>query len=231
MMMVTNETISWRRLGRVARGMAAAIGLILLGYFALGLALGAVPRRTIALPAPGPDAVTIFVESSAVHTAIILPKQAAGVDWRDRARAEDLRDPRYAGFPYLAIGWGEAGFFRETPHWRDVRPGTILHAALGSDRTLIHVDHLPLPRANGDDVRMIRLSPEAYRHMVAFIQRSWRSDGAHYPGYDVYDAFYEARGRYSAAHTCNSWTGDALAAAGVRMGWWTPFPWAVMAWL
>ncbi|QXT37188.1 TIGR02117 family protein [Sphingomonas sanguinis] len=231
MMMVTNETISWRRLGHVARGVLAAIGLIPFGYFCLGLALGAIPRATAPSPAAGADAITIFVESSAVHTAIIVPKQAAGVDWRDWARPQDLRDPRYAGFPFLAIGWGEAGFFRETPRWRDVKPGTILHAAFGSDRTLIHVDHLPLPRANGDDVRMIRLSPQAYRRLVTFIQASWRRGGPHYPGYDVYDAFYEANGRYSAAHTCNNWTGDALAAAGVRTGWWTPFPWTVTWWL
>jgi uncharacterized protein (TIGR02117 family) len=231
MLMVTNETISWRRLGRVARGVLAAIGLILFAYMGLGLALGTIPRETVAMPAARSDAVTIFVESSAIHTAIIVPKQAAGVDWRDWARSQDLRDPRYAGFPFLAIGWGEAGFFRETPRWRDVRPGTILRAALGSDRTLIHVDHLPLPRANGNDVRMVRLSPHAYRRMVAFIQSSWRRGGPHYTGYDAYDAFYEATGRYSARHTCNSWTGDALAAAGVRMGWWTPFPWTVMTWL
>lgn len=231
MMMVTNETISWRRLGRVARGALAAIGLILLAYLASGLALGAIPRATVPMPEAGADAVTIFVESSAIHTAIIVPKQAAGMDWRDWAPPQDLSDPRHAGFPFLAIGWGEAGFFRETPRWRDVKPGTILHAAFGSDRTLIHVGHLPLPRANGDDVRMIRLSPAAYRRLVAFIQASWRRGGPHDPGYDVYDAFYEANGRYSAAHTCNSWTGDALAAAGVRMGWWTPFPWTVMWWL
>lgn len=231
MMMVTNETISWRRLGRVARGLAAAIGLILFGYFGLGLALGAIPRTTAPLPAAGADAVTIFVESSAIHTAIIVPKQAAGVDWRDWAPGQDLRDPRYAGFPFLAIGWGEAGFFRETPHWRDVKAGTVLHAAFGSDRTLIHVDHLPLPHANGDDIRALHLSPQAYRRLVGVIQTSWKRGGPHYPGYDVYDAFYEAKGRYSAAHTCNSWTGDALAAAGVRMGWWTPLPVSVMAWL
>ncbi len=88
MMMVTNETISWRRLGRVARGMLAAIGLILFGYFGLGLALGAIPRATTPMPSAGADAVTIFVESSAVHTAIIVPKQAAGVDWRDWARPQ-----------------------------------------------------------------------------------------------------------------------------------------------
>jgi uncharacterized protein (TIGR02117 family) len=231
MKMVTNETTSWRRLGRVARGLLVAIGLILSAYIVSGLALGMIPRATAPMPAAGADAITIFVESSVIHTAIIVPKQAAGVDWRNRAPPQDLRDPRYAGFPFLAIGWGEAGFFRETPHWRDVKPGTIVHAALGSDRTLIHVDHLPLPRANGRDVKAIRLSPQAYRKLVGFIQAHWKRGGPHYAGYDVYDAFYDANGRYSAAHTCNNWTGDALAAAGVRMGWWTPFPWTVMRWL
>lgn len=231
MKMVTNETTSWRRLGRVARGLLVAIGLILSAYIVSGLALGMIPRATAPMPASGADAITIFVESSAIHTAIIVPKQAAGVDWRNRAPPQDLRDPRYAGFPFLAIGWGEAGFFRETPHWRDVKPGTIVHAALGSDRTLIHVDHLPLPRASGRDVKAIRLSPQAYRKLVGFIQAHWKRGGPHYAGYDVYDAFYDANGRYSAAHTCNNWTGDALAAAGVRMGWWTPFPWTVMRWL
>ena len=57
MMMVTNETISWRRLGRVARGVAAAMALLFARYFAAGLTLGAIPRRTVAMPAAaGPDA-------------------------------------------------------------------------------------------------------------------------------------------------------------------------------
>ncbi|MET4897563.1 TIGR02117 family protein [Sphingomonadaceae bacterium jetA1] len=231
MKMVSVETISWQRLGRVARGMAAGIALILLAYLIAGSALGLIARPTIAHSPPGADAVTIYVESSAIHSAIILPKQAAGVDWRDWAPPEDLRDPRYAGHRYLAIGWGEARFFRETPTWRDARPGPILHAVLGSDRTLIHVDHLPRPAANRDDVRALRLSPAAYRDLVAFIRQSRRAGGQRDPGYAGYDAFYDATGRYSALYTCNSWTGDALAAAGVRMGWWTPFPWTVMAWL
>ena len=49
-------------------------------------------------------------------------------------------------------------------------------------------------------------------------------------GYFGYDAFYEGTGRYSAVRTCNSWTGAALAAAGIRVGAWTPFPVTVLWW-
>ena len=51
-----------------------------------------------------------------------------------------------------------------------------------------------------------------------------------YRGYAGYDAFYTARGHYSAIRTCNAWTGDALRYAGVRIGRWTPFPVTVMRW-
>ena len=33
----------------------------------------------------------------------------------------------------------------------------------------------------------------------------------HYPGYGDYDAFYDARGRYTAANTCNQWTSNTRA--------------------
>jgi hypothetical protein len=52
-----------------------------------------------------------------------------------------------------------------------------------------------------------------------------------YLGYDDYDIFYAAPGRYHLGNTCNQWTSDTLAAAGVRTGWWTPFAGGVMKWV
>ena len=37
------------------------------------------------------------------------------------------------------------------------------------------------------------------------------------------DAFYDATGSYSLFHTCNSWTNNALKAAGMKASVWTPF--------
>ena len=52
-----------------------------------------------------------------------------------------------------------------------------------------------------------------------------------YPGYGPQDVFYDAPGRYTATNTCNQWTSDMLAAAGIRTGWWTPFAGGVMKWV
>nr|WP_233150774.1 TIGR02117 family protein [Sphingomonas sp. BT553] len=178
---------------------------------------------------PAADGVTIFIETNGIHTGIIVPKMAAGIDWRPIARPEHLADPRYAHFDHLAFGWGERTFYLETPTWADVRPSTIVAAAIGSDDTLVHVEHLPRP-VPGRNVRAVVLSVAEYRRLAAFIAAGFAPGGGHRPGYAGYDAFYTATGHYDAIRTCNAWTGNALAVAGVRVGMWTPFPATVMQW-
>lgn len=215
---------------RVLRGLGTglfALSLLLAGYAAAGIAGGAVPTNAAWMPPA--DGVRILVESNGVHTDLVLPKAAAGVDWRDLLRSEDLADPRYAGLDHVAVGWGERTFYLETPTWADVRPLTVWQAATGSDRTVLHVEHLRMPAA-ADDARVVVLRPEEYRRLAAFVRASFQGRAWHRTGYGRNDAFYAATGRYSAIHTCNSWTGEALRAAGVRVGAWTPFPVTVLGW-
>jgi uncharacterized protein (TIGR02117 family) len=218
------------RTRNVPRTIAVALGwagLLLYGYAAAGLIGGAIPvNRGWRAPVQG---VTIWVASNGIHTDLILPKVAAGVDWRPLLRPEHLRDPRYAGYGYAGFGWGDAKFYRETPEWRDVRPATVLAAAVGSDATLVHAIHLPRPTPAAD-VRPIVLTYDQYRRLADFIRATIAPAPKHQPGYGGYDAFYSARGRYSLVRTCNAWTGEALRHAGVRVGAWTPFPATVMWW-
>ena len=212
---------------RWLRRAVAALVLLVLGYAAAGLAGGALPANAgWRAPSKG---VTIWVESNGIHTGIVVPKVAAGVDWRGWAPARDLADPRYGGYPYLTIGWGEHDFYLGTPTWADVRPATVLAAAIGSERTLLHVEHRPRPAGGGDE-RAVVLRPEEYRQLAAFIVATRPPRPRRWRGYDRNDVFYKARGRYNAVRTCNAWTGEALRAAGVRVGRWTPFPVTVLGW-
>ncbi len=207
--------------------MLVAIISAMIGYGTAGMIGGAIPtNRGWRAPATG---IPVFVESNGIHVDLIVPKVAAGIDWRSVAPAADLADPRYGGFDHLAIGWGERGFFLGTPTWADMRPGPILHAAFGSDATLLHVEHIPRP-APSSDVRTILLRPDEYRRLAAFIRASLVTDGTRHAGYGAYDIFYQARGRYDGVHDCNAWVGTALRTAGVRIGWWTPFPVTVLGW-
>lgn len=206
---------------------AAWAGLALYGYTAAGLIGGAIPvNRDWREPAEG---VRIHVESNGIHVGIIVPKVAAGVDWRPLLAASHLRDPRYAGFDHAGFGWGEAKFYVETPTWRDLSPATVAAAAIGSAHTLVHVDHVPAP-GPGRDVRTLVLTPGQYRRLARYIRASMAERPAVRPGYWRNDAFYTGTGRYSAIRTCNAWAGDALRYAGVRVGAWTPFPVTVLWW-
>lgn len=218
---------AWGRVRVALTAVAVALAAVLVSYTLTGLIGGAIPANgSWTPPARG---VRVFVESNGVHVGIVVPKVAAGVDWRPLLRAEHLADPRYGEYPYLSFGWGDRDFYLETPTWAAVKPATMLAAARGSDNTLVHVDHIPEPRP-GVDVRAITLRPEEYRRLAAFIRGSFAENPRHYRGYGAYDAFYDARGRYSFRRTCNEWAGEALRHAGVRVGAWTPLPVTVLNW-
>lgn len=200
---------------------------LFLVYILAGLVGGAIPAN--AGWRPPERGVEIWVESNGVHTGVVMPKVAAGVDWRRLARPQHLADPRYAAHDHVSIGWGERTFYLETPTWWDVRPRTVLASAIGSDRTLVHVDHVPRPRQTAS-VRRLVLRPEEYRRLAGRIASYFTPGGERFRGYYAYDAFYQSRGRYDAFRTCNAWTGDMLRHAGVRVGRWTPFSDTVIGW-
>lgn len=211
----------------VMRWFGRSLIFVVLAYVTAGLIGGSIPANLGWKPPT--QGVRILVEDNGIHTGLVLPVRAAGVDWSQDFPAGDIADPRYAGFNWVAIGWGDRAFYVETPTWGDVHLLTLLRAATGSTRTVLHVEHVDEPPL-APDTREILLSEEQYRRLVAYIRASRGPGGKVAGGYDVNDVFYDGRGSYSAIRTCNEWTGGALRAAGVRVGVWTPFPIDVMAW-
>jgi uncharacterized protein (TIGR02117 family) len=201
---------------RIARVLLWALALPAL--FLLAAAIGAIiPENARARePAGG---ITIHIDSSQVHSWLILPVAAAGHDWRHRL--PPFPDGRPAG-PFLSLGWGEREFFLATPTWADLDPALAFRALVAGHRTLIHLDRLDAPAG-----RPIRLSDAQYRRLVAHLEAAI-APGAPLAGYGADDLFLPAHGRYSPWQTCNQWTRDALAAAGVRVGRWTPLPQGLM---
>jgi uncharacterized protein (TIGR02117 family) len=108
----------------------------------------------------------------------------------------------------------------------------VLRVVTVGGEGLLHVAHYVRP-APGAAIRPLRLSKADYARLVAQIEARMphRTVRRLYPGYGDYDAFYGAPGTYTAITTCNQWTSDVLADAGVRTGWWTPFAGGVMKWV
>ncbi len=215
---------------RWALRLLASLVALVAAYGLAGLIGGAIPANANWRPAE--QGVRIYVDDNGVHTGLVLPQVAAGVDWRGQLRGDALADPRYAGLSHVAFGWGDRAFYVETPHWSDIKLSTILRAAGGSRRTVVHVEHLSEPRVEPGRKSVV-LRPDEYRRLAAFIRATFATEPdapAPIHGYFANDAFYSGRGTYSAINTCNAWTGAALRAAGVKIGLWTPFPVTVMQW-
>lgn len=218
--------IGWR-VRRFVGWAAKILVAVILFYAAAGLIGGSIPAN--AGWKPPAQGVTILIADNGIHTGLILPKTAAGVDWSVDFPASDISDPRYAKLGWVAVGWGDRAFYVDTPTWSDINPPTVLRAATGSTRTVLHVEHILAP-APARDVRAIVVTEDEYRRLAAFIRATRGPGGKVAAGYGVNDVFYDGQGTYSALTTCNAWTGRALRSAGVRVGVWTPFPVDVMTW-
>ena len=217
-----------KRAARAAAWAAAALVLVI-ALFALAAWIGSSIPRNGDWREPE-NGIEIMVETNGVHTALVLPLTTAEKDWRAEFPATDVA-ASYRPYTHVSISWGEREVFLNTPTWWDLSPKTVLRIIGVGGEGLLHIAHYvhPVP---SEDTRPLRLTRDQYRRLVAAIERSLpRGPRVRYDGYGPQDVFYEAPGRYTATNTCNQWTSDVLAAAGVRTGWWTPFAGGVMKWV
>lgn len=219
----------WTWLGRWSRrGVLAGSMLVLamLVYIGAGWGLAWIPTNSDFRA--DPNGVEIAVVHNGLHTDVILPLKTPQSDWWECFSADDFSCDASV-YRFASMGWGNRAFYLETPTWSDVRMTTVAKALAGIGDSVLHVDlFYDLPPAS-ESCRHIRISTAHYTRLVERVRDTLtlRSDGRACvipnAAYHDSDAFYEATGHYSLLRTCNVWTSDVLRAAGVRVGWWTPF--------
>ena len=170
------------------------------------------------------EGVTVYLADNGVHSDIVMPAKAKGLDWTAFVPKSDFAAPNpNAG--WVAFGSGEERVYLHTPRWSDITPGTIWSALTGGKRVM-HVEWVSNP-AYLD--RAIRLRPEEYRRLWAAIRADFlldekgRPQRVDQPGYGRSDAFYWATGKFNGLKTCNTWAASRLRLAGVKTSAWPPF--------
>lgn len=174
------------------------------------------------------NGVAIYIESNGVHTDIVVPSKHGVIDWTEKLPYEDFEraDSTYG---YIGFGWGDKGFYLDTPTWAELKFSTAFEAVFFLGSTAMHVTYKKQAPKEYELSRKIMISEEQYRLLADYIISSFEpgSNGGFqridHKGYYSNDCFYEATGTYSFLTTCNVWTGEGLQAAGVRAGVWTPF--------
>ena len=185
-------------------------------------------RLTVqAEPATQPE-IVIYLKSNGIHTDLVLPVKAENKNWSEGILYKNTRSGDTT-FNYVAFGWGDKGFYLETPTWADLKASTALKACFGLGTSAIHTTFY---HSLAEEERCVRLviSKDQYRRLVSYIENSLQTDSSGNPivipteaRYNAQDAFYEAKGSYSLFHTCNTWANNALKASGLKACWWTPF--------
>lgn len=174
------------------------------------------------------EGITIFVESNGVHTDIVVPAKSELTDWTKLLPYSDYEDAD-SSCKYIAFGWGDKGFYLDTPTWGDLKFSTAFKAVFFLGSTAMHVTYKNHEPSNPERSRKIVITRDEYRKLITYIRSSFENDSKgnimliDHKGYGTHDKFYEAEGTYSFINTCNVWTGKGLRETGVRVGWWTPF--------
>lgn len=210
-------------LGAVGWLVAAAI-VISATYATAAIVLGAMAVNASFVETPG--GIPVYVRTNGVHAELILPTRTESVDWsveHPPAHMRSLTGPQ----DWIAFGWGDLGFFANTPRWADLDPKIAVIALSGLAPGAMHVEYIESPRSY--KAHEIVVSPEQHARLVAYVRSSFERDAAgrpersELPGYFDDDAFYEASRGYRLWFTCNDWVRKGLTEAGVRAPVWSPF--------
>lgn len=179
---------------------------------------------TTPTPQEGEKRHTVYVSSNGVHTDLIFHKSLLQGDFWGQLK--DLE-----GREYIAMGWGDKGFYLHTPSWADLKFSTAFSAAFLLTESLMHVSHY---KSIQPSWKAISLTDNQLESIKGFVAASFDAtkdgkmqilEGA---GYGKNDFFYKALGSYTCIYTCNVWVNQALKKANVKTAVWAPFANGIM---
>lgn len=169
---------------------------------------------------------TIYIKSNGVHTDLVLPIKTDLKDWSEKIKFENIQS-KDSTHRYLAFGWGDKGFYLDTPEWSDLKFSTAFKAAFNLGTSAMHTTFYKQIQETENCVK-IEISKEQYQKLITFIEASFQYDTNGNPifiqatTYGKNDSFYEAHRTYNLFYTCNTWANQALKKADLKAAFWTP---------
>ena len=172
--------------------------------------------------------VSIYILTNGVHTDLVLPIRNELKDWSKDILFENTVS-KDSMAQWIALGWGDKGFYLYTPTWNDLTFGTAFRAAFGFSTSAMHTTFYS-KMSESTMCKKIEISNEQYQRLITYIQNSFQlgKNGSFIhiqtnANYGKNDAFYEAIGSYTLFQTCNTWANNGLKSCGQKACLWTPF--------
>lgn len=208
------------------------IGKLILGflifvlvYFSVAFILSWIPKHRHFKNSYG--GIEVFIISNGVHTDFVLPTDQLPDEWKKQINFSDFAFPKDE-LKYMGFGWGDRGFYLDTPSWAELKFSTAFNALFIPSPTLMHIkafDDIPV---ESKKVERITLSSAQFSVLCNHIWNTFSKENNNTitllpnKGYSPNDNFYYARGSYHMFNTCNFWVNNGLRKAGVRTSIWTP---------
>jgi hypothetical protein len=200
------------------------VGIVII-YVILGLLIPYIPVS--AKDDGQKKEIPIYIYTNGVHTDIVMPVKNDLQDWSQKIPFTNTKS-KNTNYRYIGIGWGDKGFYLDTPTWADLKFSTAVKAAFWLSDSAMHCTYYNTMK-EGDDCKMIMISRNQYHNLLKYVEDKFdRDQNGNFiliPTNAVYgdnDAFYDAKGTYSFLYTCNTWSNNALKAAGQKAALWTP---------
>lgn len=170
-------------------------------------------RKWLFLPRNVQDERLIFVVNLGWHTGIAFRVS-------DLADILPLLPNHFRSYSFIEIGWGDHDFYQA----RGLHLGYLLKAILWPTESVIHVAAMkkhPSEFFASSEVIPVKVSLRGLDSVINSIISSFKKvQGKPISlGQGLYgdSRFYEAKGSFSLAFTCNSWTAQVLKSGGLPM--------------
>ena len=171
------------------------------------------------------EEVTLYIKTNGVHTDIVVPIKTTFKDWSETLKFSHIKS-QDATMQYIGLGWGDKGFYLNTPEWSDLKFSTAFVAAFGLGSSAMHATFYKEIRENENCVK-IKVSAQEYQKLIAYVENTFDKDENGKPilidatTYGQNDSFYEAKGAYTLFYTCNTWANSALKSMDQKAALWT----------
>ena len=158
------------------------------------------------------SAVQVYVVSHGWHTGLVVPADTVS------DRLPQLKT-RFPDASYIEFGWGDRDFYKA----KEITVGLALHSILIPTDSVMHTVALPTTPDEyfiGSEVATLCLDIEDYMRLIDHIVSGFSTDGdgtIDVQGSGIYgdSQFYTGHDNYHLFNTCNKWTAQGLAAAGL----------------
>lgn len=211
---------------KIFRILLKILGLLVLLIIVYLLAVVLLPLIPVNKQKDKPnDQITAYILTNGVHTDIVVPVKSETIDWSTFVPFSHTKSKKE--YKYIAFGWGDKGFYLDTPEWKDLKFSTAFNAAFWLGDSAMHTTFYD-KMTESEDCKRVDLSVEEYQKLIVYIKQSFDLDQNNKVEliktdavYGDSDSFYEAKRSYSLFFTCNTWAANALKAANKEGPLWT----------